>query len=241
MVTAGLSFCIPVFGTADYVGKLLWSIMEQRGAPPFEILVGCDGDPKALSILKALKPLYTTMRLFYDPVNRGKFITENTLASLSSYDRLVFIDSDDHLSGPDVIGTVIDKYHNHDIIALSFINRVQHGFSRMKHEDGQIRRLAGGNFIIKRDVFLAMNGFYPWRCRADGPFHTRAGRLGYSSVITEEPVIERVMRPDSLLYCQEYGEGSEKRRNYKHLSARMVKDGIYRPDRLYTNPDLKEV
>lgn len=248
MVEQGLSFCIPVFGTGKFVTDLVESIVKQtaltdkdRGIP-YEILLGCDGDNVALPVLKDIKSKYPDVRLFNDPVNRGKFITENTLAQKSKYSNIVFVDSDDKLINPSVIEILVDKYVGiSDIVAFAFKNKVDCSIPSLKALDGKEEYVSGGNFMVKRDVFMAMNGFPPWRCRADGPFHTRAGRLNYSVVITEEPFILRLIREGSLLHSVEYGGTSAKRKEYKREHSKDLEEGRYIRQELVTNPNLIEL
>ncbi|MFA5428940.1 MAG: glycosyltransferase family A protein [Sulfurimonas sp.] len=226
MYERGLSFCIPVYGTKDHVTRLVDSITAQtalkNGEVNYEILLGCDGDADALPVLRKIREDNDRIRVFHDPVNRGKFITENTLAAVSRYSSIIFIDSDDALADTDAVTVLIHKYDGrYDITAFSFRNMRGDG------TDAGEQRVSGGNFMVKRSVFMAMNGFYPWRCRADGPFHTRAGRLGYTVAVTEEILISRLLREDSLLHCSAYGANSSKRREYRRMHIQNLERGEY--------------
>ncbi len=241
----GLSICSPVFKTARYLKLLVQSIQDQvlPEGLPYEILLGCDGGPaedlsEALQCGKAFKKV----RVFRSTVNRGKFIMENTLVTKARYSGIVFMDSDDHFCETKALSTVLDKYlPGNDIVAFSLKNYNAEGFASTECGEGDIIRAKGGNFFVYRDVFMNMNGFPAWRCRADGPFHTRAEALGYRTSLTEEVLVSRVLRPDSLLHDRIYGSGTAIRERYKVLEKEYCAEGKYIMDEMVTNSELEEV
>jgi hypothetical protein len=75
-----------------------------------------------------------------------------------------------------------------------------------------------GVFSIKKDLFLSMNGFEPWRCMADSDFMGRLYKNNKKFTYTKEISFYRRIHNDSLTQNPETGYASRLRAEYYNIS-----------------------
>lgn len=169
-----LSVIIPTFNNEDYLVECLQSVMNScEKCHDYEILLGIDNCYKTIDLLDC-HPIFSKSRIniFFFPKNVGPYIIRNSLANITKYDNILFFDSDDILMN-DSIKILMSKFLDKEILKYKFYN-FHNGQDYNDVENLFLSPMVShGSFLIKKQKFLDMNGFFGWKCGADTEFDER--------------------------------------------------------------------
>ena len=137
---------ITAYRSAQFIGECLDSFDNS-----VNILLGIDGCKETLSKVKKIKKRYPNLRAFYFPVNKGTYITKNSLIRMIPKDGIyITFDSD-------------------DIIRRGTIEAL------VKNTPSKLNK--GGVYCIPKELHDKLGGFRPWRIAADTDFIGRLSLL----------------------------------------------------------------
>lgn len=203
-----LSVIVPTYNNVNYIYECIESIINSSNNFNIEILIGIDGCVKTKNYLKDLN-LPKNIKVFYFNENLGPYSIKNTLAKIAYSDKLIFFDSDD-IMNPNMIDTILNGLNRYVCV-------------KPKFEEFNGKSLGGtkfgeGVFGIKKDVFISMNGFEPWKMAADSDFMGRLYKKRTSILHTPQILFKRRIHPESLTNKKETGMYSPLRAHYARLS-----------------------
>ncbi len=158
-----LSIIIPTYNRAPVLPKAIASVFAQQCAD-IEIIVVDDGSTDNTYV--QLKPWIDEGKIiYYTQVNQGVSAARNLGVSNASGEYLVFLDSDDEMTGNYMAEVFSHIYENPDIIFLSaqiFVDQVLVKNVLATRPYGKpldIGLFLAGTFIVKRSLFLASGGY----------------------------------------------------------------------------------
>jgi glycosyltransferase involved in cell wall biosynthesis len=239
-----ISIVIPTFNNVEFINETLDSIINSLGETPAEILVGIDNCEKTLDFIK--ENYYDVrIKFFYFSKNIGPYIIKNTLANISKSDVLLFFDSDDIMSDTmiDDILSIIGKYDYCKPMMLNF----NHGKNYLSYNVKTTKKYGEGVFAIKRNVFLYLNGFEPWRCAADSDFMIRLQKNRYKLKLTERISMYRRIHSNSITVTPQTSYSSNLRAECIKLTNSKTDFGpiekltIDNFTRIYTNVTINNI
>jgi hypothetical protein len=181
-----VSIVITAHNNDFFLYETLDSINKSNVNFDYEILLGIDNCQITMdSIKNNLDKISKKLKVFFFP-KVGTYVIRNSLANVSKFDNLLFVDSDDILA-EDTLTFVCEGLKNYDLVKYKFsmfsgkfdINDEK---KYQKHET-----TPAGSFGIKKNIFLEMGGFEPWFCAADGEFQWRV-EMNEKKVITKKNV-----------------------------------------------------
>jgi hypothetical protein len=181
-----VSIVITAHNNDFFLYETLDSINKSNVNFDYEILLGIDNCQITMdSIKNNLDKMSKKLKVFFFP-KVGTYVIRNSLAKVSKFDNLLFVDSDDILA-EDTLTFVCEGLKNYDLVKYKFsmfsgkfdINDEK---KYQKHET-----TPAGSFGIKKNIFLEMGGFEPWFCAADGEFQWRV-EMNEKKVITKKNV-----------------------------------------------------
>ena len=149
------------------------------------------------------------------------------MANIAKSDNLIFFDSDD-LMGENMVDYVIkslDRYVCVKPKMYNFDNETNKPILNL-NTHGE------GDFAIKKDLFISMNGFEPWMCAADSDFMGRLYKRNPAMIGSPSPLFSRRIHDNSLTTRKETGMRSVMRHQYVKISKN--KKGNGNPNILHT-------
>jgi glycosyltransferase involved in cell wall biosynthesis len=209
-----LSVIIPTFNSVDFLDELINSILKNNFNGEYEVLFGIDSCVSTFTYVKEMN-YPDNFKFFYFNENYGPYIIKNTLTELSKYDNIFFFDSDDVMM-PDLLKIVSEKLNNFECVKPKFVN--------FKDKEGKREYTEGHNlygegvFGIKKELFLAMNGFEGWKVAADSDFMGRLYNAKRKVYLTPEILFHRRLHSESLTMRPDTGYASQLRGRYFTLS-----------------------
>lgn len=220
----GLSVIIPTFNNVGYLEECIKSVIDScREYCDFEILLGIDNCYDTLyfagnSVL--LKNKHT--KLFFFPKKSGPYIIRNSLAKIAKYDNILFFDSDDVLMN-DAIKILMNKFSDKEILKYKFYNFV-HGKDYNDVENLSLSAIfSHGSFLIKKQKFIEMNGFFGWKCGADTEFDDRCIGINQQIYRLDIPLFYRRYHGKNITRLAETGIDSMIRKKYgEFINARRI-------------------
>jgi glycosyltransferase involved in cell wall biosynthesis len=231
-----LSVIIPTFNNADYLVECIQSVINScEKCSNYEILLGIDNCYKTVNFLN-LHPIFSKncIKIFFFPKKVGPYIIRNSLANISKYDNILFFDSDDILM-QDTILILMDKVFNKEIIKYKFYNFL-HGKDYGDLENLSLSTMfSHGSFLIKKEKFIEMNGFFGWKCGADTEFDNRCKGIGQPIHNLDTPLFYRRYHGKNVTILPETGINSNIRKKYgDFIQDRQLNNK-------WTNPNHLEV
>jgi glycosyltransferase involved in cell wall biosynthesis len=218
-----ISICIAYYNHGEYLGNALKSLLNNT-YKNIEIIVVNDGsnDEQSINIFNELKKEYLGSKLlFIDKKNEGPSITRNYAANKASGEYIIFMDAD-NIAKPDMIKKyVAGVLRGFDCLSCYFDHFMGTGtppkvasaantlYTLMgpSLETGIFMNCFGDtNFIIKRDLFLRLDGFMPQRVvTEDWQFLARLALAGYHLDVIPYPLFwYRVLESSNINYGSEY-------------------------------------
>ena len=221
-----ISIIITAHNNDFFLYETLDSISESKLSLDYEILLGVDNCQITMdSIKENIDKISEKVKIFLFP-KVGTYVIRNTLANISKFDDLLFVDSDDILVD-DTLNFVIENLKNYDIVKYKFamfsgnfnIDKAQ---TYKKYETSP-----AGSFAIKKNIFLEMGGFEAWSCAADGEFQWRV-EMNKKKVITKNNIGLYYRRHNSnLTVDSKTGMKSPLRMYYHSLKKEKIKNQKY--------------
>jgi len=212
-----ISVIIPTYNNIKYLNETINSTLESLGDLPSEILIGIDSCEKTLEFIKNNKYDFR-VKFFYFPINNGPYIIKNTLVKISKSNNILFFDSDDIMS-KNMVTDVLSVLEKNDCARIMLYN-FNDGEDYSKKISGQTNIYGEGVFGIKKEKFLTLNGFEPWRCAADTEFMLRMRYNRFSIINTQRINMIRRIHSNSLTTTPKTSYNSKLRQEYIELTSR---------------------
>jgi glycosyltransferase involved in cell wall biosynthesis len=221
-----VSIIIPTYKNIEYIDETLITIMNSGKNHNIEILVGIDECVETLEYIKN-KPYPKFVKFYYFNSNNGPYDIKNTLTQISNSDNLLFFDSDDIMSET-TIKDVVNNLGLYEVIKLKYKEIIDGKIQENTESFGE------GVFAIKKNIFLQMNGFEPWKVAADSDFMSRLYKKKSKIFHTNNVSFLYRRHTTSLTKRPDTGMASKLRGNYARLSKTKKGDG--NPSILHTRP-----
>ena len=204
--------------------------------PPFETVVAADGCPETAAAARAVPEEVRRrigLRILELPVNVGVYTAVNTAAAVARGDLLTVFGADDEMRG-DHLETMLKSLRGRDAVLARCDRR------KIMPDGRSVRKAplgdgANGVIMLKRSLFMEMNGYEPWRCHGDTEFVQRLRSFGYEVGVTPRSTMVYVKRPGGLTDHPLTRKGGPLRTLYKKVSAARL-SAPARPDRLHVSP-----
>lgn len=228
-----LSIVIPTFDNTGYLVECLQSIVAGcKNFCNYEILLGIDNCYNTLRILDSHSIfLNKNIKMFFFSKKIGPYIIRNSLVKISKYDNILFFDSDDVLM-KNSIKTLMNKFSGKNILKYKFYNFV-HGKDYNDIENLALSSIfSHGSFLIKKEKFMEMNGFFGWKCGADTEFDDRCIGVGQQIHKLDVPLFYRRYHGKNITMQPETGINSSIRKKYGDFINNRRVDGKW-PDPTY--------
>jgi glycosyltransferase involved in cell wall biosynthesis len=213
----GVSIIIPTHGTPEYLKECINSIRNQKIDFNYEILLGVDNCKETLKSIEDDKDFYKEIRLYYFRENVGPFIIKNTLIDLTTYDNILFFDSDDIM-----VDTMLSDFFNHvkefDLVRFNYLN-----FKKNVEQSKPLT--AWGVFGVKKSVFDRFTCFEPWKCAADSEFIERVTFHKITTKTVEGVSFHRRLHDKNLTLKPDTNMKSKLREEYKNQIQQKVWKG----------------
>lgn len=231
-----LSVIIPTFNNADYLVECIQSVINScEKCSNYEILLGIDNCYKTINVLD-LHPIFSSncIKIFFFSKKVGPYIIRNSLANIAKYDNILFFDSDDVLM-KHAVQVFMEKFSDKDILKYKFYN-FYHGKNYNDVENLALSTIfSHGSFLIKKQKFMEMNGFFGWKCGADTEFDERCLGIGQQINKLDVPLYYRRYHGNNITILPETGINSDIRKKYGEFILNR------RTDRKWTNPKFLEI
>lgn len=230
-----LSVVIPTFNNSGFLIECIQSVVKScEKCSNYEILIGIDNCYKTINILDSHSIfLNSCVKIFFFSKKVGPYIIRNSLANIAKYDNILFFDSDDVLM-QHAVQTLMGKFCNKDILKYKFYN-FNHGNDYNDVENLALSSIfSHGSFLIKKQKFIEMNGFFGWKCGADTEFDERC--IGINQIIhsLDIPMYYRRYHGGNITMLPETGINSNIRKKYGEFIINR------RIDCKWSNPEFLE-
>lgn len=210
-VNSKLTIIIPTYKNTKYIDDCLKSIDTNS----CEVLIGIDGCIETKKYFENAEQI-NNVKVFYFNQNLGPYSIKNTLAKIATSNNLLFFDSDD-IMNPNMIDTILNGLERYVCVKPKF---EEFGGKSLKGTT-----FGEGVFGIRKDIFLSMNGFEPWKMAADSDFMGRLYKKRVSILHTPQILFKRRVHPESLTNRKDTGMHSPLRAHYARLSKNKKGDG----------------
>ena len=207
------SIILPTHNNVNFIDESLDSIITSIKNLDCEILVGIDGCEKTLNYIKNKKFDYR-IKFFYFNKNSGPYVVKNTLCKISKSENIIFFDSDDIMK-ENMVSLLLSELSSNDFVKPMYCDFTD---GKKIPEVSKTNKYGEGVFAIRRQLFLEMNGFEPWRCAADSDFMGRLYKNNKKFSFTDDVVFYRRVHPNSLTQNPETCSWSKLRAHYYKLS-----------------------
>lgn len=228
-----VSVIIPTYKNTEFLLECLNSvIISCKKCCEFEILLGIDNCQDTLKFVS----LYSIFKnknisVYYFPKNVGPYIIRNSLASKAKYDNLLFFDSDDVMM-QDTVKIIMENFNNKELLKFKFYN-FQDGTDYNDFKNLSLSSIfAHASFLIKKEKFLKMNGFFGWKCGADAEFAERYEGQGHEISTLDVPIYYRRYHTKNITKLPETNLTSKLRNRYGEI---IIKNRI---NKKWNNPEI---
>jgi glycosyltransferase involved in cell wall biosynthesis/glutathione synthase/RimK-type ligase-like ATP-grasp enzyme len=221
------SIIIPTYNNVEFIEETIESIKLSGKNHKFEVLIGIDGCKPTLEyVLNNEYP--PNINFYFFNENGGPYTIKNTLVNFTNSNNIIFFDSDDVMK-EEFIPYVLNNIKSCDYISLKYFN-----FSETQNRKYTVyktyQQYAMGSFVIKKDLFLSMNGFEPWVCAADHEFLVRIQRMNKKILYSRNVLFLRRLHQNNLTKRKDTGMRSTLRAHYWRLTNNKV--GVQHPKQL---------
>ena len=230
-----VSVVIPTHKNTQFIIECVQSIIASASkCCEYEILIGIDNCKETLefvgkhSIFKSRH-----IKTYYFPKNVGPYVIRNSLAEIAKYDNILFFDSDDVMM-PSMLKVLLSHFDGKELLKFKFYN-FENGSDYNDIQNLSISSiLAQASFLIKKETFLRMNGFYGWKCGADAEFDERYTGNKNKTHILDVPLYYRRYHDRNITRLPETGINSPLRKRYETFILDNRKNGKWKnPERPY--------
>jgi glycosyltransferase involved in cell wall biosynthesis len=227
-----ISVLIAAFQAQRWLEECIKSINQQRLPEDWvlEVLLGVDGCASTLK--KAMNINSQHLKIVSLKENNGPYVTFNTLMKFASGDLICRFDADDVML-PSFIAEQIYFLQEGADMTLTWGIATDEKLRPISDDNGQQlyqqaagrhRKVAEGNFIIRRSVWDALGGFQAWRCGADTDFRDRVKTLGLKISVVEQYLYYRRRHENSLTAHPATNFNSKLRKQIIALSDDYLED-----------------
>jgi glycosyltransferase involved in cell wall biosynthesis len=219
-----VSVIIAAYTAEKFIGEALESILMQNIPEGYklDVIVGVDGCDETWNAVCALN--YENVRYLKMESNQGTYITFNTMMMYTNADLIVRFDADDIML-QDYLANQIDFLTNNQDVAITrtwsiytdLNNRpIKAGLENdtFTAENGESKKVAAGQFMMRKEVWKQLGGFKSWRCSADSEFLVRARFFGFKMEEIEHFGYLRRMHANSLTQRKDTAIKSDIRQSY---------------------------
>lgn len=238
VIDKSISFVLAAHKTHDYINEVIEKILTlRRKHLNLEILIGVDACEETFKVIS--KSYYPPeVKIYFFEENVGLFIVRNTLVEKAKYNDIIIMDSDD-LPKENILSIYFQNYKENDFISwgnFCFLDGTDYKDSNnLTYSQGP-----WGCFGLKKDKFLKVNGFQPWRCNGDDEFTKRFLHYGYSIKFIDEAGYYYRVRDNSLSRDKTTKKGSIIRSSYVKIMEENTNNNSWpNPDRLYTEKCIR--
>ena len=203
-----LSIITPTFDNIKYIKETINSILTSTKKYKIEILVGIDNCEPTLNYIRQ-EYFGKNVKFYFFNEKNGPYIIRNTLVTLTNSPLLLFFDSDDIMK-EGMIDELMEKIKHNDFVKPMY--------SEFKDKPNpsitKTSTFGEGQFIIRKELFLQMNGFEPWLVAADSDFMKRLYKNNKKFQYTNNVVFYKRVHPNSLTQHKETNFTSLVRHEY---------------------------
>jgi glycosyltransferase involved in cell wall biosynthesis len=236
-----ISIVIPTYKNTKFLEECVRSVIKSaKKCSNFEILLGIDNCYETLSFISTNSICgHKNIKVFFFSKNLGPYIIRNTLAKTAMYENILFFDSDDIMM-PHTIKTILNKFSENKIMKFKFYN-FQDGKDYKNVENVELSSMfSHGLFLINKNKFLSMNGFFGWKFAADAEFEERCIGNNHSILRLDMPLFYRRYHGYNLTRRPDTGIGSPLRDEYgKIILSRRNSRNWKDPEKIQVfNPSL---
>ena len=231
-----VSVIIAAYAAENFIGEALESVLMQNIPEDYklDVIVGVDGCDETWNTVSALN--YENVRYLKMERNQGTYITFNTIMEYANPDLIVRFDADDIML-QDYLANQIDFLkHNQDVditrtwSIYTDVNKRQIRASLENNtftaENGESKKVAAGQFMMRKEVWEKLGGFKPWKCAADSEFFVRAKFFGFKIKEIEQFGYMRRIHENSLTQLKETAIKSDIRQEYVDIIYFNRKHGM---------------
>ena len=213
-----ISIVIPTYKNTKFLEECVLSVIKSaKKCSNFEILLGIDNCRDTLNFVSNNGLFrHKNIKVLFFSKNLGPYVIRNTLAKMSSYENILFFDSDDIMM-PDMIETLMNIFNNDEIVKFKFYNFYD-GKDYKNIENLEISSMfSHGPFLISKNKFLYMNGFFGWKFGADAEFEERCIGNGHHVTRLDVPLYYRRYHNHNLTRRPDTGMNSPLRNRYSKI------------------------
>ena len=238
VINKQISILIAAYKSEKYINETLnkfIKIIESKEYLDVEIIILIDGCIDTLKVLSnKVYPDY--IKIYLSDKNYGLSITKNTLVTLSSNDNFIFFDSDD-IPKSELINVVYDELNENDLVYYrNYIFKDGENYMDDKNLTSIKNQYMSGCFGMKKNKFLEVNGFFPWRVQSDDEFVKRALSLKKLKVKKVNKILFYYrLRSESLSRDTSTNEKSFIRKCYIDLISNKIVNGFSNPNNFKYN------
>jgi len=133
------------------------------------------------------------------------------------------------------IQTLMNRFHDKEILKYKFYN-FHNGKDYNDVENLSLSNMfSHGSFLIKKNKFIEMNGFFGWRCGADTEFDERCMGINQRIYKIDVPLFYRRYHGKNVTMAPETGIDSKIRKKYgEFIQNRQL-------SKKWNNPECLEV
>jgi glycosyltransferase involved in cell wall biosynthesis len=219
-----LSIVIPTYKNVTYIEEMLNSIGNAKSNYSIEVLIGIDCCEETKNfVINNNKKFKDYINFYYFNSNLGPYIIRNSLAYIAKSDKILFVDSDDILH-KDIFDETIKNLLTFDIIRFKFYNFLNNNDLKNFDKKNINSFHSIGQFGIKKNKFLELNGFEPWICAADSEFKNRSFANNLKIINTNKILYYRRRHTNSLTSNTNTNHTSKIRLDYNKIINQRVKE-----------------
>jgi hypothetical protein len=234
-----ISIIIPAYKSTEYLEDVIDRFIKQMNNISdinYEILVGIDNCYETLEKVSQ-SDFKDNVKFYFFKENVGPYFVKNSLTVNATYKNIIFFDSDD-IPKENLVREVAIKLSQFDIVRYHY-NEL---FDGRDPDEFPNYGLHVGSFAIKKNTFIELGGFYPWRIAADTEFKNRCERLNIPTEIIEDCLMYyRIQGEENQLTRNNFsGYGSKLRTMYeKIIMDNKLNDNFHNPEEIKTVPYIR--
>jgi glycosyltransferase involved in cell wall biosynthesis len=217
-----VSVIISTYNNEDYLIECVNSIYKQNFDGNVEIIIGIDGCLKTLDLVKNNLNFFNNTSVFYFEENSGPYTLKNNLLELSSYEMVVFFDSDDIML-PNFLNVFFNHITDDNIFRFRFIN-----FDNRSKKFETNEEYAWGVFGLSKTTFKNVGYFQNWRCSGDYEFIKRSKFFGVSSQDSLDLTFHRRVHDESLTKKFGTNFSSDLRKKYHEIVDSKIVSKVWK-------------
>lgn len=223
-----ISIIISTYQNVEFLKECFDSIIKSKKKYNVEVIVGIDACLETFFFIEKNNfPSY--FRFVFFEENQGPYVVFNTLVLECNSENLLFFASDDIMC-ENMIGDLLEESKTHNVVKPSYINFID---GELINENSK-KIQSEGVFLIKKELFLSINGFEPWLCAADSDLSIRLLKSGQNFKFTNKLSFFRRIHPKGLTSNSDTGGFSPIRKQYVDMINKK-KDEIML-EKLHTHP-----